>query len=92
MTTYTDEQIEAIARKRAKAKMGWLIHAFVYACINLGWLVMANFNDHPYRWAPTLGWGLGLALHGLSVWCLQPGNAFAERMIAHEREKLKGRQ
>lgn len=92
MSLSTDEQIETIARKRAKAKMGWLIHAFVYLCVNGGWLLMAAMHDRPYRWAATLGWGFGLALHGFSVWFLRPGNAFLERMIEHERQQLKNRQ
>jgi hypothetical protein len=92
MTSYTDEQIEKLAKRRAKAKMGWLIHAFVYFCVNFGWLLLATLNDRPYRWVAALGWGLGLALHGFAVWFLQPGNTFSERMIEHERQKLKNRQ
>jgi len=84
----TNEDIDRLARKRAKAKIGWFIHAAVYAAVNL---MLVGLSIHTGRgWAifPLLGWGLGLALHGASVWLFAPGGNLLERMVAHERSKL----
>lgn len=91
MTKLTEQDIDQLARKRAKAKMGWFIHATVYLCVNGAFVLMWLANDRPLRWAGALGWGLGLALHGISVWFLQPGNGLSQRMIEREREKLTKR-
>ncbi len=89
MTAYTDEQIETLARRRAKAKMGWFIHAFVYLCVNAGLLLIWTYNDRSYRFGPVFGWGFGLALHGLAVWFVDPTSRLSERLIESERNKLK---
>ena len=39
-----------------------------------------------------LGWGLGLALHGISVWLLGAGGNVRERMVQSEREHLQREQ
>ncbi|HXE23082.1 MAG TPA: 2TM domain-containing protein, partial [Rhodoferax sp.] len=46
------------------------------------------------HWAiyPALGWGLGLALHGISVFALGNGSDLRERMIQKEREHLQRRR
>ena len=41
---------------------------------------------------PLLGWGLGLALHGISVWLLGAGGNLRERMVQTERERLQREQ
>jgi CheY-like chemotaxis protein len=38
---------------------------------------------------PLLGWGLGLALHGVSVFVLGSGSGLRERMVQKERERLQ---
>jgi hypothetical protein len=82
--------IDRLARRRAKAKMGWFIHAAVFAAVNL--LLIALSLAHGQRWAiyPLLGWGIGLLLHGLSVWAFAPGGNLMERMVERERAKLRG--
>lgn len=92
MTQLTEQDIDRLARKRAKAKMGWFIHATVYLCVNGGLILMWLFQDRPLRWAGALGWGLGLMLHGISVWFLQPGNGLIERMVERERQNISKRQ
>jgi hypothetical protein len=59
------------ARRRVRMLRGWYIHALVYACVIAGlWLVYATTGQARYPWPlpATLGWGLGLAIHGLVVW------------------------
>ncbi|MBI5275991.1 MAG: 2TM domain-containing protein [Burkholderiales bacterium] len=88
------EEIEALARKRAGAKLGWYAHAAVYACVNLFLLARSDlaFGTRPYGLAPLLGWGIGLALHGISVFVLARGSSLRERMVQRERERLQREQ
>jgi hypothetical protein len=37
---------------------------------------------------PLLGWGLGLALHGISVFVIGSGSGLRERLEQRERDKL----
>lgn len=92
-TSYTPEQIDRLARRRAGAKMGWFIHAFVYLCVNAGLALLALSHGRDWYAYPLLGWGLGLALHGAAVWLMGPGAHWRERLVERERALLarKGR-
>ena len=46
-------------------RRGWCIHATVYAAVNLMLLVLALLYGRSPSLAPALGWGLGLAIHGI---------------------------
>ena len=37
----TRSDVERLARRRAGAKMGWYIHAFVYVLVNLGLVALS---------------------------------------------------
>ena len=60
------------ARRRVRMLRGWYIHATIYACVIGGLWIVYAFTGQPARFhwplPPTLGWGLGLAIHGLVVW------------------------
>lgn len=86
----TEQQIDRLARKRAAAKMGWFVHALVYACVNLGLALLAWQGGRDWHVYPLLGWGLGLALHGAAVWLLGPGSSLTQRLVARERARLTG--
>lgn len=89
--TLSAEQIDRLARRRAGAKLGWFIHAAVYACVNAGLAVLAlsaGRDGHAY---PLLGWGLGLTLHGAAVWLAGPGATLRERLVERERAALRRR-
>lgn len=85
------DEIDRLARKRAGAKLGWFAHAMVFVLVNL--VVWARsqygFGDRSWSVFPLLGWGLGLALHGISVFVLGTGSSLRERMIDKERERLQ---
>lgn len=85
-----DERLERRARRRAGMKMGWTIHAGVYAVVNL--FLGALALSHGQAWAiyPALGWGIGLAIHGIVVFVLA-GN-LQERLVENERRKLREEQ
>lgn len=93
-TPLTPEQIERMARRRAGAKLGWYVHAVVYVLVNVAVFAMSSyaFGFRPWSVFPLLGWGVGLALHGISVFVLGSGSGLRERMIQQERERLQRKQ
>jgi hypothetical protein len=90
----SSEEIEHLARRRAGAKMGWYLHATVFVLVNLLLLALSRhgFGHRPWSVFPVLGWGVGLALHGVSVFVLGKGSGLRERMVERERERLRRQQ
>ncbi|MES2952627.1 MAG: 2TM domain-containing protein [Pseudomonadota bacterium] len=90
-TPLSPEEIDRLARKRAGAKLGWFIHATVFVVVNLVIFSMSKYGFGERSWSikPFLGWGLGLALHGASVWLLGSGSGLRERMVQKERDRLQ---
>lgn len=88
------EEIDRIARRRAGAKLGWYVHAMVYLLVNLFLFSLSEYGFGTRAWSvkPLLGWGLGLALHGISVWFLGAGGQLRERMVQKERDRLQRQQ
>lgn len=83
------DPLERLARRRANAKLGWYMHAGVFLGVNmLLWLLSSIAGRH---WAafPTLGWGLGLAIHGIVVFARSGG--WYERLLQAERNRLESR-
>ena len=94
MTPLSPEELERLAHKRAGAKLGWYVHATVYVLVNLFLFATAYFGLRSRPWSPyaTLGWCLGLALHGVSVFVMGKGSGLRDRLVARERERLKREQ
>jgi len=91
-TVHYANDLDRLAHQRARRKMGWYLHAFVYITVNLGLAVLSALNGRYWTIFPALGWGLGLLIHGLVVFVFMPGNGLRERMVQREREALqKGR-
>jgi len=90
----TPEKIDQLARQRAGAKLGWYIHASIYVLVNLLAFSMSQqaFGGRSWSIYPVLGWGLGVALHGISVFVLGNGSGLRERMVQRERERLQRQQ
>lgn len=90
MTTLpdTDSDLERLARKRAGARMGWYIHATVYIAVNLLLVVISAMSGRHWAVFPALGWGLGLAIHGLVVFIALGGGGLHARLVQRERERL----
>ncbi len=68
----SDDQRYRRARRRVQAEKGFYIHALVYVLVNAGLFVsnMVTLMFVPgalWFWLPLLGWGVGLAAHGLAV-------------------------
>ena len=79
------EALERLARRRVAAKMGWLMHALVYVCVNAGLALIAWHTGRAWHLYPLVGWGLGLA-----VW-LGSGTDLYQRLLEAERKKLQHR-
>ena len=83
----TDEY--AKARRRAKAKYNFFVHAAVYAAVMV-LLVLVNVLTLPgtiwFIW-PLIGWGFAVALHGVRVYLLADKavvlDALTERELRH---------
>jgi hypothetical protein len=86
----TPDDLEQLARRRASAKLGWYVHAVAFVVVNLIVFSMSRygFGNRPWSVFPLLGWGLGLALHGISVFVLGTGSGLREHMVQKERERL----
>ncbi|MEO8020755.1 2TM domain-containing protein [Polaromonas sp.] len=59
--------------------------------VNFFLFATAYFGLRSRPWTPyaTMGWGLGLALHGISVFVLGTDGSLRERMVQKERERLQ---
>jgi hypothetical protein len=66
----TEEDLRALAVKRIKDKQDFLSHVATYAVVNAGLIAVWAMTGAGYRWFlwPLLGWGVGLALHGINLW------------------------
>lgn len=85
--TETLDPLEREARRRAGAKMGWYIHASVYIAVNLMLVALAALSGRSWAIFPALGWGIGLAAHGVVVFLVIGG--LHQRMVEREREALR---
>jgi hypothetical protein len=83
-----DRDLERLARKRAAAKMGWYIHALVYVCVNLLLTVLSAMSGGGWAVYPALGWGIGLAVHGVFTFVVTGGAGLHEHLVQRERRRL----
>ncbi|NNU42310.1 2TM domain-containing protein [Ramlibacter montanisoli] len=84
-------QLERTARRRAGMKMGWFIHAGVYVAVNLLLAALSIASGRHWAVFPALGWGLGLAIHGVVVFMVAGGSVY-ENLLERERRQLAGAQ
>lgn len=82
----TADATERLARRRASAKLGWLVHAIVYVLVNT--LLVTLSSGRGWAVFPLLGWGLGLAVHGAVVFITTGGAGIYDRMVQAERERV----
>lgn len=81
--------LERLARRRAKAKLGFYIHALIYAVVITGLSLLAISQGKVWSLWPAAGWGVGLLMHALRVFGALPGHALRERMVERERAQLR---
>jgi hypothetical protein len=82
--------IEARARRRVGRKIGFYVHAFVYLIVNLGLYAFHQLTGEA-RWHhwPLMGWGLGLAIHGIVVFMSLHTEGLRLRMLENEIQALQ---
>jgi hypothetical protein len=87
MNSHEEATLESTARRRAGLKLGWYIHAGVYVAVNLLLASLSLLQGRHWAVFPALGWGLGLAIHGIVVFFVA-GSGLRERMVERERRRL----
>ena len=92
--TEPENELRRLAHRRVKAKLGFYVHALVYLLVNVMLLGVQTSFTPTVHWPlfPALGWGIGLAFHGMAVFLAAPGAALRERMVAEELRNLEARR
>ena len=87
---FESTSLEARARRRVARKMGFYIHATVFALVNLGLFAINALTGEPH-WArfPLMGWGLGLAIHAVVTFLSLRGEGLRRGMLKREIEQLR---
>jgi hypothetical protein len=87
MAVEQDEQYQE-AKRRVEAKKGFYIHAFFFVLLNVILLAVVGWG---FLWA-TVFWGLGLALHGFSVFFSASDwvSRWEHRAVQKELDRQKG--
>ncbi len=86
-----DNELEQRARKRVGMKMAFATHLLVYTLVNAGLAVASLSQGRQWHWGPLLGWGLGLAIHGIVTLVALRGQGLRDRMVAREVQRLRER-
>ena len=86
------DALEAQARRRVGLKTGFYAPLTIYLLVNAGLFAIAWLTGRGH-WPvfALLGWGLGLAIHGIVVLLKLRGEGLRERMVASEIERLRRR-
>lgn len=88
-TEFQNRDLERTARRRAGAKLGWYIHATVFLAVNTMLALIAASGGRDWAIYPAMGWGLGLAIHGVAVFFVTGGAGLHERLLQNERNRLQ---
>jgi hypothetical protein len=91
--TMSEEEIYKLARKRVQDKKDFFTHLLVYIVINAMLVAIWAFTTSPgYRWFiwPMLGWGIGVILHGLSVFVFDRQGSWERSAVEKEAARLRG--
>lgn len=89
----TEEQIYEEAKKRVEAKKGFYAHLIVYICVNILLIIIWAFpagGGFPWFLFPLGGWGIGILMHGLSVFVFERKSDKAA--IEKEADKIRREQ
>ncbi|MCV2357573.1 2TM domain-containing protein [Paucibacter sp. TC2R-5] len=92
----SSNSLEAQAKKRVDAKLGFLTHLLVFCCVNAGFYLLGLLSDRSWHFGhapfPIWGWGLGLLIHGIVTWASLQGQDLRGSMMEREMQRLKQRQ
>lgn len=81
---FREREARQIRRRRA-----FVLHAAVWACVNAMLVVIwaITGGGHPWFLYPLLGWGIGIAAHGASVYLLSDVD---DIVLEREERRLAG--
>jgi hypothetical protein len=82
--TLSEYDSEQQARHRALAKLGWYTHAGIFLLVNLLLVFFAALGGRSWAMFSVLGWGIGLAAHGVAVLVFGSGSALHERLVQRD--------
>ncbi|MEP7287135.1 MAG: 2TM domain-containing protein [Chloroflexota bacterium] len=97
MSGQTDyDNLRRRAEKRVHDRQEFFMHLSIYVAVNLGlwllWALLGGFpSGFPWPLLVTLGWGIGLAAHGIDVY-FKSGSMAVRREMAIEREMQREMQ
>lgn len=81
------------AKKRVEDLKSFYSHLFVYVAVNSGLFLLNILTSPRHLWFywPLIGWGIGLTIHGLSVFGTERllGTDWEERKIKEIMDKEK---
>ena len=81
---YIDDKLYKKAKQRVEALKGFYSNALAY-CIVIPFLAYLNYRTTDFPWVifPILGWGIGVATHGMHAFGYNPiwGKQWEERQI-----------
>ncbi len=86
-----DTELHKLARKRVAMKTAFATHLLVYTLVNAGLAFLSLSQGRQWHWGPLLGWGLGLAIHGVVTLVALRGQGLRDRMVASEVQRLRER-
>jgi len=99
-TQMTDEEIRKKAVERVQAKKGFFTHLAVYLAVNIFLWMIWLINTGGALWGtggmrswtmwpifPTVGWGIGLIIHFLSVFAFHGG--WEDNEVEKEINRMK---
>ncbi len=90
---YQNEERYFKARKRVEEIKGFYGNLIAYVVVNMGLLVVNLLTSPEHLWFfwPMLGWGIGVAIHGMKVFDCLPflGKEWEEQKIKEFMEKEK---
>lgn len=89
----TDSELIEMARARTNSKIGFYIHASVFVIVMVALFAINYLSSPDKAWSlyPFLGWGLGVAIHGVvAIGVFASG--FKDRMLRDEIARIKSEQ
>ena len=84
-----EEELYQYARQRVKRRRKFYSHVITWVVMSV-FFILLNLATSDYFWAifPILGWGIGVAFHGIQIFT----NEWEDSEIDREYERLKKRK
>ncbi len=85
----SEEERYRKAAERVKEEKGFYTHLFSYLVVNTFIIIIDALTSHDNWWFywPLLGWGIGLVMHGLTVFGSVFGKDWEEKRIQKYMDK-----